>query len=321
MGCRKHGFTLVELLVVIAIIGILIALLLPAVQAAREAARRLQCANNLKQLGLALLNYESQLRTFPPGMIATRVNRGARTPWAVHLYPFIEEKAVYDQVVFIPNTESYNGFCFVDANLLGRNAPLALPIPAFQCPSDGADPVYEVYWRNDGAYNAKSNYGAMFGNVNMGATFAGDQGHKAHAFGYNRPVRIGDIRDGTSNTMALAEMLKGIEGDRRDYRGVIHWDNSPGSVVFTTAGPNSPQPDIMYPGFCTPEMNLPQRNLPCIAAGNILDQCGLSRSRHPGGVQVVRCDGSAHFVSETIGLAIWQAMGTIDGGEIISDQP
>lgn len=316
-----NGFTLVELLVVIAIIGILIALLLPAVQAAREAARRAQCANNLKQLGLAILNYESQVRSFPPGMIAFSVDRGARTPWAIHLYPFLEQKAVYDRVAFIPNTSAYSGFCFVDTNVLGRDAPLAVPVPALQCPSDGTDPVYEVYWRNDGAYNAKSNYGAFFGKVNMGTTWARGPYHKAHAFGYNTPVRISDILDGTSNTMALGEMLKGLNGNRKDYRGVVHWDNSPGSVIFTASGPNSPQPDIMYPGFCPPEMNLPVRNLPCIAAGSILDQCGLSRSRHPGGVQVVRCDGSAHFVSESIGLAIWQAMGSIDGGEVLAEQP
>lgn len=265
---RRPGFTLVELLVVIAIIGILVALLLPAVQAAREAARRVHCANNLKQIGLSLANYESQFGFFPPGVIVVQPDRGSRVPWAIHLYPFLEQSAIYDLVEFIPNTTAYNGFCFADQNLLGRSAPLAIPISTFQCPSDGTDPIYEVYWRNDGSYNSKSNYGAFLGNVNMGAAFEKSSGHQPHAFGYNAPVRKAHIRDGTSNTMAVGEQLKGIGGHRQDYRGVIHWENSPGSVIFTTHPPNSPHPDIMYPGFCPPRNELARTEPPLHCSGD-----------------------------------------------------
>ena len=311
----RLGFTLVELLVAIAIIAIIIALLLPAVQAAREAARRASCSNRLRQLGLALHNYESQLRSFPPGVIATRLDHGSRTPWAIHLYPFLEQNAIYEQVIFIPNIDSNNGFYFLDENIVGREAPLARALTVFQCPSDGAQPVYQLWWRNDEAYNAKSNFGAFFGNVNLGATFAKSASHLPHAFGYNQPVRFRDIRDGTSNTLALGEMLKGSE-HAIDYRGAMHWENSPGCAVFTTHPPNSAEPDIMYPDFCPHEINLPGENLPCVAAVNVDDQMGLSRSRHPGGVHVVHCDGSTQFISESIQLSVWQARGTITAGEI-----
>jgi prepilin-type N-terminal cleavage/methylation domain-containing protein len=315
---RRRAFTLVELLVVITIIAILIALLLPAVQAAREAARRAQCTNNLKQLGLALMNYESQLRCFPPGIINVGLDSGARVPWAILLYPYIEQNAIYSRVVWPTNQGGALPLTFIDANIIGRGAPLALPIPCFQCPSDPIDPVYKLYWRTDSAFASKANYGAFIGNVNLGAAFARSQGHKPHAFSYNTPTRISDIRDGTSHTMALGEQLKGTAGNETDYRGVIHWENSPGSVIFTTAGPNSPQPDVMFPGFCPPEMNLPAMNLPCIAAGSTYDQAGLSRSHHAGGVHVALCDGSVQFIGDSIGLFVWQALGTINGSEVFA---
>jgi prepilin-type N-terminal cleavage/methylation domain-containing protein/prepilin-type processing-associated H-X9-DG protein len=312
------AFTLVELLVVIAIIGVLVALLLPAVQAAREAGRRSQCANNLKQLGLALLNYENAVRCFPPGIIATQPESGPmRLPWAIHLYPFLEEENLYAKFSF---DRFGAGICCgqmvmsLPQNCNGLNSPAATAISVMQCPSDGANPIW--LWQPTCSL-AKGNYGAFFGNKNSSSPFQAGSEHLAHAFTYMKPLYLAKVQDGTSHTMALGEMLKGTN-DPMDYRGCYFIDNSPGSQLYTQFTPNSPNPDSMHNGFCTSATNLPNQNLPCDE--NPSTQSAASRSNHPGGVHVVMCDGSVHFTDEEIGWTIWQALGSIAGNETLAGQ-
>ena len=322
---NRSGFTLVELLVVIAIIGILIALLLPAVQAAREAARRSQCSNNLKQLGVAVHQYHGAHQVFPLGVINSTVLDTAkpqfrawpRLTWAIHLYPFLEQQGAYDAFDF--NATGAGGYVGDDPkNCTGPDAPTAVVLPTMLCPSD-----YHGSWhrlsgttglQNETIYHARGNYAVFFGNLHQGDTLTLSAEHKPAAFGF-RPVRIRDIRDGTSKTMAFGEMLR--DSDLRgSFRGG-YWRDFPGaSWIFTLNPPNSPVPDALWSSQCRPVDNRPELNLPCVPMQNYYETAA-SRSRHPGGVQVANCDGSVHFVVETVALDVWRAMGSIDGGEAV----
>lgn len=313
---RRRAFTLVELLVVIAIIGVLIAILLPAVQAAREAARRMTCANNLKQLGLALHNYYSATKRFPPGAI----NRcfpwcGPRTTWAIHLYPYMEESAAFERFDF---TLSPAGFVFTNnANSMGLGAATSIVVPTLLCPSDGLGPVVKTsIWGT----MCKSNYLAFLGNNDYESAHPPfGPNHKRAVFGFNRATKMSEIGDGTTHTMMLGEYLVGTSG-ASDFRGSF-WSDQPGyGQLYTKLPPNSPSPDVLYPGdgsyptYCFSE---PALNLPCISAGNTVGSghTAASRSRHPGTVGILLADGSVRHVSEEVSLDVWQALASIDGGE------
>jgi len=302
----RRGFTLVELLVVIAIIGILIALLLPAVQAAREAARRTQCSNNLKQLGLALHNYHSAVSCFPPGVIWSTgaIYSRARQNFHVHLLPYHEQNAIYDALDWenLPWQ-----ILWANANFQVTNKV----IPDVLCPSDGLGGLI-----HDGGYQQwnKHNYSGVFNGMQLGDLFSDDPAIRAF-FTANQTTKFRDITDGTSNTMCIAESLT---GPPIAYRGDFWSDQPCGALIFTELGPNSKLPDRCYPccNWCvdTPSENLPSTN----GDGSTTDTCA-ARSKHPGGVQVLLADGSARFVSDSINLATWRALATIRGAEILGD--
>src|SRR5439155_2051165 len=212
------------LLVVIAIIGVLVALLLPAVQSAREAARRTQCKNNLKQLGLALHNYEGTHRCFPPGVIWNSTTTNFTTPrlnFHCLLFPYIEQNNVYGQIDLVNFAGATGGAWFTTtANIPATTAPM----PHLRCPTDNQRPQYTQptvlipYYR--------SNYFGVWHGFQTTDVLAASYERSPYApkafFGANIPIRIADITDGTSNSVAIAESLGGLNS--ADARGFVWGD-------------------------------------------------------------------------------------------------
>ena len=309
---RKRGFTLIELLVVIAIIAVLIALLLPAVQQAREAARRTQCKNNLKQLGVALHNYHDVSNRFPPGSISRTggVFGGPEWPYFIHfLMPYIDQSNTYSQL----------GLDW------GRVGPwitpgvwpttVQVPIPALQCPSDGLGGAIKT--AGCAISLPTSNYLGFFTGLNDGQT-AADVGAMRTAFAMNRGAAMRDLTDGSSNTMFIAEYLTGTTGD---WRGWFYTNRAGAQFMHATNGPNSTIGDnlLAYPYACTASFNLPLQNLPCTPDGNTNNNFATSRSRHVGGVHALLGDGAVRFVSNNINLTTWQNLAWMADGNVIGE--
>lgn len=298
INCRR-GFTLVELLVVVAIIAILVALLLPAVQAAREAARRTQCSNNVKQLGLAVNNYHDAFGRFPPG---SGFNNFIEWPWTVRLFPFLEERALSDLIVWRWNPGSPIGSSPSGSR---QDEVIGAQLPSFHCPSD---PTTQVRWDCNPGYtpHGRISYAGNFGQGQMGIS-----NRVAGVFGLNFGVRMRDITDGTSNTLVTAEL---ICGQRCTIRGTHSYDEGP--VFMQDHTPNVLTPDLVR--WCDQADRSPGAIAPCM---NSLTQTNMvihtSRSMHPGGIYAGLCDGSARFVGDSIDLNTWQYMGTPAGGEVI----
>ena len=295
---RNFGFTLVELLVVIAIIGILVALLLPAVQAAREAARRSQCANNLKQIGLAFQSYHVAHGAFAPGwtedMNPAEGDRSNLFAWSVHILPYLEQQALYDQLnMDLPlHNGTYGDAVVENIDLVGT------VLPVYRCPSDVGQPTdyYAAYagYHPEVPALAVSNYVGS-GTIEQVCYWGdvthteGDQSHLPAGVLYrNSRTGKGHILDGTSNTTLLGERSTSPEVNG----GPAYWAGAPGPVSHELA---------CWAGMMTFTTNVyfmpgaPRIN------GHIY---GLS-SLHPGGCHVGLCDGSVRFVSATIqGLTI-----------------
>jgi prepilin-type N-terminal cleavage/methylation domain-containing protein/prepilin-type processing-associated H-X9-DG protein len=330
MAQCRNAFTLIELLVVIAIIGVLIGLLVPAVQKVREAAHRITCQNNLKQIGLALHNYHNDYGQFPLGSKNDKPLPLAapRITYMIGLYPYLEQQATFNR--WDPNAtgtlDKYkSGFIpwCASTNSLPSDAPTAHVVPGLLCPSDTLGGETSTGSASDGTVLGtwnNSNYLGFFGDKNYGAGLPGATiANRKAVFGFRYGARISDIVDGTSNTMAIGEYLTGVPQDEYalDLRGV-HWIDLPGlSQIYTRLSPNSSSPDLVYPStFC---YNRPDLQLPCAGSNMLEVATAASRSRHPGGVNVLLADGSVRFVEQNINRATWQALGSIAGGEVLEE--
>jgi prepilin-type N-terminal cleavage/methylation domain-containing protein len=332
----RTGFTLVELLVVIAIIGMLIALLLPAVQAARESARRTHCTNNLKQLALALQTFESAFKVYPPGTVNLSQNpadtsvtppendpngrngggrRGIGAPWICFLLPHVEEEALYDNYKLIESQRPEVVDWFGHANYV-NTAPIgASHIPVMDCPSHPIN--YEQLDNGTGMEHlARGNYAACYGKRGYGVNHTNNPS-VGGLFGNNSKVRPSDVLDGTSNTLAFSELkyrqVSATGPSFEDTRGTWTYGIMGGNIFSAEAGPNSAVPDKVW--GCR---NFPQEGMPCTQSGNpYRDMAAAARSWHTKGVVVSRADGSGQFVSDNISLTVWQAMATRAGGETL----
>ena len=323
---QKRAFTLVELLVVIAIIGILIALLLPAVQAAREAARRSQCTNNLKQLGLALHNYHDVHKSFPPAAIYLGTGGPSSSfrdgnwaaNWVTIILPFFEQQALHDIYNFeLPSDDPLN-------------APaVSTQLAALNCPS--SDPLPVIAGDNDPAsWNVSSNYAKGNYAINCGGRYAQENG--APNGWDNRAVRapftfrptnvtaIRDCLDGTSNSIYLSEILgQASNGDCRGAWGrvacAVFSKNTRNALDDWIATPNAESPpgtDNLHdcPPYCG-SSTLHPRCFDCSGDGR---GGNAARSEHAGGVNAGLGDASVRFVSETIDRIIYRdAMSIMDG--------
>jgi len=295
---HRQAFTLVELLVVIAIIGILVALLLPAIQAAREAARRAQCNSNLKQLGLALHNYHDTHQRLPAGQTyVSNTQFNDKFTWTVFLLPFVEQNALYDQV----NWNGDMGGCALNANVSNKE------IPAFVCPSGGGEAEFGHACRVRHSYVANAGVGALR------AIWPPSQ--QPGVFMQNKWLRFADFNDGTSNTVGISEIIKVREGN--DFRGT--WSYCEGTLYQHDRTPNTRIPDESRPNFC-PGADANHPEAPCIGTytvWNLRNSILSARSLHPGGVQAALMDGSVRFVTNTIDVTTWRALGTPHGNEVL----
>ncbi len=345
---RSRGFTLIELLVVIAIIAILIALLLPAVQQAREAARRTQCRNNLKQLGLALHNYHDNFLMFPRGTIGPVIEGTDGAGWRTYsahamILPYIDQAPLYNTVQ--DAVQQNRRACCDGAAGAGENAPWSLDtrqLPAFMCPSDP--------FRNTGP-RAVNNYALNQGSNKGWAVPNTDQNG---VFNRTTPVNIAAVVDGTSNVIAAAEIIAAPTGEVltspggraavRDGNGIAGGNAAPWSVptgitkanvdtwgaaaaAITDINPNAVgerwfrgQPGrTLFNTLLTPNSQWPNVTFHCNDCN--FDGPGMhaARSRHTGGVHILLVDGSVKFATENIDWAIWQAVGARNDGVTVGD--
>jgi prepilin-type N-terminal cleavage/methylation domain-containing protein len=290
----RTGFTLVELLVVIAIIGVMVGLLLPAVQQAREAARRMSCTNNLKQMGLAMHNYHDTFQTFP----AARSSCCWGT-WNVLIMPFVELQNVSDLYQNWGGTDPRPryGAAPNSTNVTGRRYSV------FTCPSDMQNAPIGILTNHNYAVNFGNTGSGQEANLN-GVIFRGAPFITNHL----RKTNMRDIIDGLSNTMLVGEVR---QGQRADLRGFTWWGDATQFSAYLS--PNSPLPDRIYTlSYCNP---IPK--MPCDLAVTGNPTMFASRSLHPGGVNNCLADASVQFFTESIDLILWRSLSTSAGSEVV----
>jgi len=340
---RRRGFTLIELLVVIAIIAILVALLLPAVQQAREAARRTQCKNKLKQLGLAIFHYESSLRCLPPTALVVKQSDGSL--WTSYLsphariLPYIEEGNTYN---LMDKNTAYGDH--VNTNVVGRIVDL------FLCPSEpNSQAQPHATFGNIGG----TNYVFSMGDWYVWSGFNNGQNgmpNTRSAFGVNLKRRWADFTDGTSTSLLMSE-VKNFQPYIRDC-GPLANINDPNNIPPPDADPLTVAPEysgsgcsilanahtqwaemtVHHIGFTTawPPNKVtpggPGLSIPDIDLNSVRERIGgptyaaiTSRSHHTGGVHSLMGDGAVRFISSSVDGRVWRSLGTIGGGEVVGD--
>ncbi|MEW4456400.1 DUF1559 domain-containing protein [Bremerella sp. JC817] len=285
MRTLRRGFTLVELLVVIAIIGVLVSLLLPAVQQARESARRIQCANNLKQIGLALHNYHDTVRMFPPGSLFGDDEYG----WACMILPQMEQKNLYDQIDFTNQAE--------DRSIELQVGVTDQIVNGYLCPSNSMTLTHAPIRAggHDGVNlggHARNDYSGSLGSG--GGSITGMFGKVGTLY---RPTKIRDVLDGTSNTIAIGEAYT---ADMRAIDGPTHGNVGDFKVWI---GTNNQHQNVVAEGA-----------LEHVPNGTRDDSFA---SQHPGGVQFNFADGSISFISENIDMVTFgKLVDKADGGVV-----
>lgn len=386
----RSGFSLVEVLVVIGILGILTALLLPALQAARESARETRCANNLKQIGVAMAGHESATGAFPAGILASAWRSGATESsstaltgpiakfnfyyWSYFLHELLarlDEQAYYDGLRgplfrILPIDAAGRTAAGITSDYSVVNGRIIQPL---LCPSDQQasglwmTPTTPSAWANSGGLRlAKSNYLGIFSGTNVEESISLVSGttsgwvdqlvrplpprsatfDRRAVFGFGQGTTSQAIKDGLANTMAVAEYLRGASD--RDGRGAFWVNDAAMQMVHATNAPNPITADRLHQsriGSVTllasdwgcystnSPNNLSRLNLPCTAGNQTSSRVGIdgfaaSRSRHPGGVNVLFCDGSVRFVDDSIEstatspYGAWQRLAWIDDGRTVT---
>ncbi|HEY4262773.1 MAG TPA: DUF1559 domain-containing protein [Schlesneria sp.] len=319
---RRKAFTLIELLVVIAIIAVLIALLLPAVQQAREAARRTQCKNNLKQLGIATHTYHDTFNLLPLGKLTNgnpqTSNRGCgsggtwyhETNWYVALMPYVDQGPMFNAINSsepVGCDHGANAAAPWDGNWRAKTTKIAL----HGCPSDG---IKENEF-GGGWARLRTNYMPNYGNTNFTAQSLGSAPTDTFwgaPFGNGARVKIADINDGTSNTALFMEVITpngtGFDGNIADIMGragVVMGRNTPNTGTFELSE------------VCPPTTSL--NGIPGCTQVGFDQEIFNSRSKHVGGVTVCMCDGSVRFVSNNIDTNVWRGVSTTRGSEVLGD--
>lgn len=306
---RNSAFTLVELLVVIAIIGMLVGLLLPAVQQARGAARSMQCQNNLKQISLAMLNYETNHKLLPPGVgvyiDSPTPDNWVRRTWFWNTLPYMEQGGIYSQIEQHYNSPHRTGG-FDYTNLPCKE----IAIPGYVCPDET---VRTKTSNGSGTTNQQGFHGNYMGNG--GNTYFNEGGPEKSAklngiFPTVTGISISSIRDGLSNTLFFSEIRLVEDGEvgsgREDVRGRYYNGRHAGVHFSTLYEPNTRQPDRH--NYCISTEWAPGTS----TGTNVVVS---ARSYHIGGVQVSTCDGAVRFVSSGVDLDAWHAAGSRNGGE------
>ena len=328
---RRDGFSLVELLVVIAIIGVMTGVLLPAVQNARETARRSECVNRLRQIGLAVQNYESARGHLPSGSMAKALPESPASPHTFFLWsalaqamPYMERGTIYGELDL--NAPLYRGDFKVSAE---NAATVQLMIPDFLCPTDRGDRVSPLF--------GPTNYAMCAGTGADGGTPFNADG----AFYINSATSFSDLTDGASNTALVSEGVLGETPPPLTPRSAVDpqlvyafGQGAPlteagceRSAVWNLSDPpgfawaNGEYRSAMYNHWTTPNA----RQFDCVTADTIGPPerqyaaygWRTARSNHPGGVNAAHVDGSARFVGDAIDLAVWQALGTRAGDETV----
>jgi prepilin-type N-terminal cleavage/methylation domain-containing protein len=299
MRSRTRGFTLIEVLVVIAILGMLVALLLPAIQKVREAANRMKCQSNLRQAAVAMHTYHHDHGKLPPSFVGC-----CWGTWVVKTLPYLEQDSLArlyeDWGVTTGRRYSHEP---------NRSMVCSKRLAVLTCPSDARQTVngmtshnYAINLGNTSTYQTPVVSGVRF----AGAPFTVGQPLASAAL---EDITAGD---GTSQTLLLAEVVQGIN----DHRGFSWW--GPASGFVTIIGPNSPEPDSFRGGTCRyPHENNP----PCLHAWGPAGDRMAARSRHAGmGVNAVLCDGGVRFIQESIHPNVWRALSTTRGGELVSGE-